>query len=47
MLTVEGEEYDQSPSLEFAGQDVVLSFQRNELPALKAAFDAIKEPTFA
>ena len=44
MLAVDGEESDKSPRLEFAAQDLVLSLQRNELPALKAALDDIKEP---
>ena len=44
MLAVDGEESDKSPGLEFATQDLVLSMQRNEIPALKAALDAIKEP---
>ena len=43
-LTVDGKDTGDTPSLEFAAQEVALNIQRSEIPALKAAIDAIKEP---
>ena len=42
-LSVDGKDTGDTPSLEFAAQEVALSIQRSGIPALKAAIDGIKE----